>query len=351
MITENMRRSLYFFLILFILTGCSDDSKSAKNRKSAPHPVEVVTLNRAPLQSVRTLSGSLEASNTVHIYNEELGKITQLPFHPGDRVEKDALLAVLDDTIIQAEYDKARATYEQAKLNYQRIVKLIPKKLASDDELARARTSVDEARAERDLLQARLNHTRILAPFNGVISERMKEPGDVLPLHTHVLTLFDPDSLIIKLHISEILLANIQEQDAVRIRIDALGDQQFSGFISRKYPTINPVTRQGTIEVSLKPVPAGALPGQLARVTIETQTPPLRTLPLGVVRHDARGEFVYRVDSENRVEHVPVRTGIQMGGVIEILEGLQDGDRIVSKGFLGLRTGKTVKVVNSDPTT
>lgn len=344
-----MPKILSLVIVSLLVSGCSEDQKTGKRNKSRPHPVEVVQLRHAPLHSVRTLAGTLEASHTVHVYNQEVGKLTSLPFYPGDEVNKGATLAVLDDTIIQAEYDKAKATYEQARLNYQRLVKLIPRKLASEDELARAKTSVDEARAERDLLQARLNHTRILAPFKGLISERLKEPGDVLPLHSHILTLFDPNSLIVKLHVSEILFAAISEKLPVKIRIDALGDRYFDGYVLRKYPTINPITRQGIIEVALDPVPPGALPGQLTRVTLEGKTLPLNSLPLGVIRHDARGEFVYRVKQDNTVEHVPIRSGVQFGDVIEIIDGLKDGDNIVSKGFLGLRAGTAVKIVSAKP--
>ena len=329
------------------MAACQD-AKNPGNKDKAVHLVETITVTKAPLQTTRVTTGSLEAFNTVHIFNEESGRIKDLPYYPGDLVQADSEIAVLDSSLIQAELDKATASFKQTELNYKRISKLIPSNLASEDELARAKTAVDEAKASMKLLETRLSHTRIRAPFTGVISERLKEPGDVVPLHSHILTLFEPGTLIIKLNLSEILLTNIDKGYPVKLRIDALGDQHFSGTVTRKYPTIDPVTRQGIIEVILDPVPPGALPGQLTRVTIDAQTQPVRSLPLAVVRHDTRGEYVFKVNN-NKAEYTPVRTGIQMGATIEIIDGLQDGDVVVSKGFLGLRHNKEVKI--NDKTT
>ena len=341
-----MSKTLLVVCILFALSACQDDGKNEPKKSKAAHLVETILVKKEPLRTRRIVLGSLEAKSTVQIFNEESGRIIKLPYYPGDEVKAGDELVVLDSTLIQAEADKATATYKQAQLDYKRVIKLMPRNLASEDELARAKTAVDEAKAELNLQEARLRHTQIKAPFDGVISQRLKEPGDVVPLHSHILSVFDPHTLIIKLDISEILLANIDKGYKVRIRIDALGDQDFDGTVSRKYPTIDPVTRQGVIEVTLDPVPTGAQPGQLCRVTIEGTTPPLRSVPLSVVRHDTRGEFVYKINND-KAEYTSVRTGVQMGASVEIIEGLNDGDQVVSKGFLGLRNGKTVKITDT----
>ncbi len=98
-----------------------------------------------------------------------------------------------------------------------------------------------------------------------MITERLFEPGDVVPLHSHIMTLIDPNSLQVKIRLSEIRIPLKQQGDKVEISIDALGDARYHGRISRIYPTIEPKTRKGTVEVVLLPVPAGARAGQLAR--------------------------------------------------------------------------------------
>lgn len=327
------------------LASCGDNAAKGKKGKRSAQLVETTTVERSPVKVQRIVTGTLEAVHKVNIFNQEEGRIIELPFHEGDRVEKGQIVARIDATLIRAELDKAIANYKQAKLNLKRLKKLIPRKLASEDELARTKTILELARAEEKLQSTRLARTQIRAPFAGVITERLKEPGDVAPVHSHILTLIDPDQLKASVHVSELLLTNMHPGTEVQIRIDALGDQPYAGKVLRTFPTIDPVTRQGVMEVSLDPVPVGALPGQLCRVKIETETAPLLRIPLATLRHDIQGAYVFKVGKKNKAKRTTVVTGAQINEWIEVIEGLEESDQIVSKGFLGLRDGMAVKTV------
>ena len=340
-----MRKTL-LPLLLLLLIGC-DQTQQASPRQQTATPVEVAGVARSPLVAHRILTGSLQAVSTVRIFNEEVGRIINLPYYQGDAVEKDAILASIDGSLIQAELNKAEANLKQAKVDAKRINSLYRKKLASEDELARARTAVETTSAEVSLLQTRLNHTRIKAPFSGIISERLKETGDVVPVHSHILTIFDPAEIKIEVPVSELLLSNININDAVQVRIDALGEGQHPARVKRIFPTIDPQTRKGRMEIQLETIPDGARPGQLCRVTVDTRTTARRNIPFAAIRHDSQGEFVYRVTPDNKVETVRVQTGILLGNQMEILEGLEIDDRVVVKGFIGLRDGK--KILPLDP--
>ncbi len=335
-------------VLLLLLAGC-DQTQRATSRTTPPTPVEIATVTRSPLIAHRILTGSLQAVTTVHIFNEEEGRIVELPFYEGDAVEKGAIIARIDDHLIQSELNKAKATLNQAEVDVKRIDSLFRKKLASEDELARTQTALELARAEVDLLETRMGHTRIKAPFSGIISERLKETGDVVPVHSHILTLFDPTQIKIVIPVSELLLSNINTGDAVQVRIDALGEQQYPATVKRIFPTIDPQTRKGMMEMQFATIPEGARPGQLCRVTVNTQTTPRRNVPFAAIRHDSQGEFVYRLTSDDKVEAVRVQTGILLGNQMEILEGIEVNERVVVKGFIGLREGKKVIPVTSTP--
>ncbi len=337
-------------LVLLLLPGC-DKAQQPVSRASTPTPVQVATVSRSPLIAHRILTGSLQAVTTVHIFNEEEGRIVELPFYEGDAVEAGAILARIDDRLIQAELKKATATLKQAQVDVKRIDSLFRKKLASEDELARADTALELAKAEVSLLETRLAHTRIKAPFGGIISERLKETGDVVPVHSHILTLFDPAQIKIVIPVSELLLSNINTGDVVQVRIDALGEQQYPATVKRIFPTIDPQTRKGMMEMQFATIPAGARPGQLCRVTVNTQTTPRRNIPFAAIRHDNQGEFVYRLKADNTVETVRVETGILLGNQMEILDGIEVDDPVVVKGFIGLREGKKVIPVETEPAT
>ncbi len=338
-------------LLLLLLTGlvACDKTPPARHRTASALLVETTEVLRSPLTDTRLVSGSLQARAVVRIFNQEEGRILELPFYPGDRVKKGELLVRIDDSLIRAQLNKAIANLKQAKLDAQRIISLSKKKMASEDELARVQTAQTLAQTEVNLLRTRLSHTRIKAPLDAVVSQRFNEPGDVVAKYSQILTLIDRSQLKIVVTLSELLLANIREGDRLEVRIDALGDQRFPARVSRLYPTIDEQTRQGRMEVLLETVPDKALPGQLSRIIIRSSTSPRLNVPFAAIRHDSRGEYVFRLRPDNHIERVRVQTGIQLGDRIEILAGLKAGEQIVSKGFIGLKDGAKVKALPATP--
>jgi len=342
-----MREILIIFTGVLLLISCDDATKTGRHVAKRQHAVEVVSVERQPLMTSKIITGTIEASRTVKIHSEEQGRIDSLPVYPGDRVTEKQVLLKLDNSLIKAEYDKARASYKLARLDYKRIKKLKPRKLASEDQLARAETALEQARAEQVLLQTRLDRATITAPFNGLISQRFNEEGDIVPLHSHILTIYDPKSLIARISVSEIILNSIKVGDQVELRVDALGNEIIMGRILRKHPLVDEFTRQSVIEIELIEPPKGIIPGQLTRVSIKGQTIPLITLPLSVVRHDTQGEYVYRIESGKAIFR-RIQTGIQLGNKIEIIDGIDQGDKVVSKGFINLRDNAKVNVITKN---
>ena len=140
-------------------------------------------------------------------------------------------------------------------------------------------------------------------------------------------------------------MPHISPGDTVSVRIDALGNVDFRGVVKRVHPVLNPVTRQGVVEVELNPVPARARAGQFVRVTFSTEALNRMVAPFAALRRDREGEFVFRVNEE-KAERVVVRSGRRLADQVEMLEGLEPGDQVVVRGFLGLSAGKRVTPVD-----
>ncbi len=334
-------------LPIILLAGCGEHAatpaKHTKKEVAGAHLVETQSLSLAPTASSYTRSGSLRARRVARIYNQEEGRILELPWFEGDAVESGALLLRLDDALLRAELDKAKATARQARLDLKRWKNLVDRNAASKDEFERSRTALDIAAAEQHMLQTRLGYMQINAPFSGLVSARLVEPGDVVGEHTHVLTLVDPSSLVIEVRISELLLPRLAVGDAVGVRIDALDNQSLSGSILRIHPQLDRNTRQGVLEILLEPVPEKARAGQFARVTLKTAATPRLLLPFSALQRDRQGEFVYRVDDQSKARRAPVHSGLRVADRVEILQGLNVGDEVVTRGFLGLSAGKQVQ--------
>jgi membrane fusion protein (multidrug efflux system) len=341
-----MKRYLYPLASLLLLSACGDGANSgAGARPERPATrVEVAVVERQKSGQSIVRSGTLHADREVKLITEEEGRIAALPVHEGDRVNEGDLLLQLNDSLIKAELSKARAQRSQAALDLQRLQKLKRNQLVSEDELARARTALDVAKAEEELLQTRLRHTRIKAPFDGVISARLAEPGDALSSFTHVLTLTDDTRLLAKLQLSELLLPAVAVGDAVSMTLDALGDTRLSGHILRIYPTVDALSRQGTLEVMLDDPPAGARPGQLCRATLKLRPQPRLVVPFAALRRDTQGEYVFVVGADNKVARTAVISGINLGDRIEIVQGLSQDQQVVINGFLGLADGMPVDI-------
>ncbi len=305
----------------------------------------------------------------------------------GDVVKKNTLLVKIDGALITALLAKATATREQARQNLVRNQRLSRKQLVSADQLIKAQTTYKIASAEEKLLRIRIRNTRITAPFTGIVSDRLAEQGDVVSKHRQVLTMIDPTTYIINVQISELLIPYYKVNDTVSIQIDALGSKKIRGKIVRIHPTINPATRQGTLEIRMHTIPAGTKAGQLSRVTLTSHPRTGFSVPFNSLRRDKEGEFVFVVTqkksnpasspkrSEPTTAHktsiakqkpskpkkmpikmaltitrLSVRSGLRHGTLVEVPEGLIENMRVVKQGFLGLRPGKKILIVDSNAT-
>jgi RND family efflux transporter MFP subunit len=343
---------LFASLILPACDGTSNTENSTHRTQQTTHRVEVITVENRPVSLTQTVSGTLEAVTKIRLYNEESGRITKLPYHEGDVVKKGTLLTQLDNELLKTDVAKAKASREQAKLDLSRVKKLLPKKISTEEEVAKARTELDLAIAEERRQLTRLKRTSIKAPIDGLITKRFYEPGDMLAQQSHIHTIIDPTALRLKASLAERWLPLVKKDQAVTVIIDALGDKKYSAKVVRIHPTINASTHKGTIEILLSPVPDGATVGQFSRVEIELTATDRLIVPAHTIHYEPEGAYVYRViendSDETIVEKIFFEQGQQFASVTEILSDLIAGDRIVSRGFLGLRTGKKVEVANSE---
>lgn len=389
-ITISRQHSLLLLLLAVVfLASCAESGKSSKKRPARAHWVTGFTIKPQPIVLTTTRTGTIGVKRTVKLFSQEEGEITKLSVDKGDRVEKNALLVKIEDALIVALLAKASATREQARQNMVRNQRLSRRQLVSADQLIKAQTSFKIASADEKLLKIRVKNTKISAPFSGIITERVADKGDVVAKHRHILTLIDPATYVIKVQISELLIPHYKINDKVDIQIDALGSKRFEGRIIRIHPTIDSATRQGTLEIKMQTNPMGVKTGQLCRVTLTSAPRTGLSIPFNSLRRDKDGEFVFLVvkakprkkkhskgpspdpvksglSAENSdskrpkapsnkprkpiirltVKRQSVRSGLRHGTLVEIPEGLVTGMTVVNRGFLGLRPGKPVTVVD-----
>lgn len=342
-----MRLIMFGILLLCgLLVGC--DQQAVQGNPSPQveraHLVELhqVTEDVVKLDRVRT--GTLRATVRYRLFIQEEGQIADLPWYPGDHVTRGDLLVAMDDSLLRSQIVRSRAELQRAERDLERVRSLSQRNLVSVEELQRRETELEIARSELAILTTRLGYTRMSAPFSGVVTERLSEPGNFAAKNTHLLTVIDPTSLVVDLKLSEQVFTHLQQGDRVDIQLDALGSQSFVGKITRIYPEVDPLTRRGQIEIQPDPIPEGALPGQLARVSLSARLQERIMIPFSALRYD-QGEYVYLMNAQQQIEKREVITGVRVADRIEVLNGLEADDQVVIRGFMGLTEGKTVQPV------
>ena len=349
---------LIVFISAFSLSGCDQFNLFSTHNKSSSEPKKLSKRSKRSLPIVlleqvqnRNLSysslitGTLQAKRSVKIYNQIKGLLIRLPFYEGDIVKKNQTIALLDKTMVQLELNKATVKEKQSSLNLNRIKKLVPKNLISKDELSQAKTLLALAVQETKKQSTALSYTKIQAPFKGIISQRLNEPGDVLSEHSHILSLIDNSQLIVKFPLSELLIPDITIGDNIDIQIDALGRQIFKAQIIRKYPTIDIASRQGVIEAILLSPPKAAMPGQLCKIHFISQAKMYLSIALSAIRHDQHSAYVFLYNDETKsVTKKNIIIGRTIDNYVEVTQGLKQGDKIVTKGQYGLKSGSKVLI-------
>lgn len=342
--------------LILATAGCGDRSNEPSQTAAAEpgpsdtpagHLVTLMTTERAPVAMRYEVPGSLRLRRVVRLYSQEEGRITELNGFEGDTIRTGQPLLRLEDELLQAELDAARATRAQERLDLRRLEGLSKRGGASEDEIAQARTAVAVAEAQVRVIETRLAYTLIAAPFDGLITERLAEPGDFVAKNTQLLTVADPESLIAEILVSELVLPQLTVGDPVSIRIDALGGLKVPGTILRIHPTLSETGRQATVEIAFDEIPEGARAGQFVRVAFSSARVPRVLVPFRALRQDRDGTFVWVVDAQGDAAKQRVEIGLRVGDQVEIVEGLDAGVSVITRGFLGLAVGDKVRAVES----
>lgn len=337
--------SLTLWILIFSFSLCTAHADEKKQAKA--HLVEAITLEPSERALTKKWYGSLHFNEIVRIHNQEEGRILEFSLREGQKVAQNDPLLRLDDRLLRADREKKRAEISQAKTDIRRLQPLIKRQVISADELDKAKTTQAILEAEAKLLDIRLSYFSISAPFSGIVTERFINAGDAISKHTHLLTLANPESLVVRIRVNEKPLLKLTAGQATTIEIPST-KQQYSGKILRRHPQLDPATRQGIVEIMFDSPPTNIFAGQSATVMLTEAKQKRLLIPLSALQRDQHSEFVYLIDDTQKSVRTPVSSGEYFPGTVEITAGLSAGDQIITRGFLGLKNNKPVKVVSNN---
>lgn len=323
--------------------GASGGGRGPGGMGGGPAAVEVVTVEQGSIARSVTVSGVIEPIRTVGVNSQLSGAVLAVNVEEGDAVSRGAVLARMDDRELRAQLAAAEASLQVTEAAYERAEQLRDRRVITLPEYERERTAYAAAQAQVDQLRTRIGYATVNAPVAGVITEKRVEAGDVVGSQTRLFDLADVSTLVVRVGVSELDVVEVNPGDRVRVALDAFPGREFQGRVRRVFPSADPTTRLVPVEVALEGT--GARPGFLARTTFELgERENVLLIPASAVVSGGGTPSVF-VLQDGRAYRRTVETGLTSEGRVEVVVGLEPGERIITAGNNMLRDGMEVRVV------
>ncbi len=332
--------------------------------------VELAPATRAEVDQELAVVGNLVGDITVSVVPKTAGRLQELTVKLGDRVSRGQRIAKIEDQEILEQVKQAEAAFQVAsatirqreadlalsKTNAERSRNLFQRQLLPqqtlDDSEAKyqsAQAALDLARAQNTQSQARLDELRftlqntvITSPVNGFVARRAADPGAFVSANAPIVDVVDISTVRLVVNVIEKDLRTIAAGDAARVEVDAYPGESFEGRIARVAPVLDPATRTASIEIEIPNRQFRLKPGMYARVGIVTDAHPNALVVPTNALVDVNGTRGVYLAVDNVASFRPVKTGIEGEIRTEILDGVADGDRVVTTGAAGLRNGDPI---------
>lgn len=323
-------------------------------------PVEAAPVKVAPSRREITAIGTLRSYESVTVRPEVVGRIAEIGFTEGQKVRKGQPLISLDSSVVQAELAQARAALALSRANFERADELMKRGAGTARALDEARWKLRNDEAAVNLVQSRLEKYVLLAPFAGVVGLRKVSVGDYVGPGADIVNLEMVDPLKVDFRVPEIFLASVRPGQAIAVTLDAFPGRTFSGQVYAIDPLIDTAGRSIVIRARIANPDDSLRPGLFARVTLMLDmrenavfVPEQSLIPMG------NEHFVFKLieppqgapvpPGAKMAKTVPVKLGERRNGEVEIVQGLERTDTVVTAGVLKIRDGMPVQVMPAGP--
>jgi membrane fusion protein (multidrug efflux system) len=317
--------------------------KEEQKEKERPVPVELADVAIRDIPAYLSSTTTLEPDKEADVLAKASGELKEIHVEEGDWVREGAILATLDGRAQGAALEEVAARVRGLQLELDRMVALHGQSLASDRDLEAAQTAFAQAEAQRKSFELELAYTTIRAPFAGRVTRRMADAGQNVAVGAHLFTVVDADPLLARIYLPEREVARLAPNQEVRIQSDADPTIEMAGSVHLIAPVVD--TRTGTIKVTCKlDGETGKLrPGSFVRVKVETGVHDnVAAIPKRALVPEGADTYVFRAEADSVVK-TSIQTGLSTDEWVEVLEGLEVGDRVVKVGHGALRTGTKVR--------
>ena len=327
------------------------------NNKPPPASVSAVAAKSEVIPNLLIAVGELVAVHQVNVTSDVSGRITDIMFSPGTSVKAGTPLVQLFDGPEQGDLASFKAQATVAQLQLDRAKQLAARQFGPQATVDTAQAAFDQASAGIAKTEAIISQKLVRAPFDGELGVRKVEVGQFLTAGTQIVSLTDLSMLYANLTATEKQSAQLEVGQTVRVAVDAYPGRAFEGKITTIEPQIASDTRNIRIQATINNPDHILKPGMFATTTIVLpEKPPVVTIPETAVDYTLYGDSVFLITEKKdaggkaslTAERTFVKTGNRVDGRVEILKGLNPGDRVVAVGQIKLQSGMPV-AISTDP--
>jgi RND family efflux transporter MFP subunit len=327
---------------LALLTGCgeSHQGRSAAQAELPSVPVRTQTVESRPSTAVEEVVGTVRAKLRATIEAKASGRIVEMPVGLGQQIKSGELLARLDAPEIKARLEQAEAGLLQAERDWQRVSSLFKQQAATQADSDAADSRYLVAKGAVAEARAMMGYVEILAPFDGVVTRKWADRGDLAAPGKALVDVEDPSRLQLEADVPEAMAAKIKPEARMTVRLNE-GPGELSGTVAEIAPMADPTSRTFRVKLDL-PTGPGLMSGQFARLLIPVGETTTLHVPNSAVLQRGQMEIVFAVENQRARLHL-VKTGRRLNGETEILSGLDSGDLVVVENPQQLVDGQPVQ--------
>jgi RND family efflux transporter MFP subunit len=359
------------WLTAFAAAGCAGQSDAPLKQTVSPIDVRVAQAERKPLTTTFEAGGVIRAQTTAQVMSRIVAPVIEVRIRPGDRVKRGETVVLLDDRDLVARHtqaaaalaaaqngrrsadanrDAAEAALTLAKIHHGRVQGLRDRNSATPAELdratadlraadgttraaaarsAEAAASVEAAEAAARAAAVNASYSTITAPFDGLVTAKLTEPGNMVSPGMPLLTIESVDAFRLEVQVDEARVRSLRPGDTVAVEVEGAGeDRSMTGKIVEIAHEIDAAAHSFTVKVAIPPDPS-LRSGMFARARFPADVRTVLNVPSATVVRRGQLSLVFVVDGEERARLRAVTTGARTEDGVEILAGLSQGERVV----------------------